>query len=87
MASLTAANTYTTPVLLQGGDGFDVVVQGTFSGTITAQISKDQSTWIDVDALNGAGILTGSLGSAWYVRAGFKLSAYTSGTANVEVYV
>lgn len=87
MASLTAANTYTTPVLLQGGDGFDVVVQGTFSGTITAQISKDQSAWIDVDTLNGAGILTGSLGSAWYVRAGFKLSAYTSGTANVEVYV
>ena len=87
MASLTAANTYTTPALLQGGDGFDVVVQGTFSGTITAQISKDQSTWIDVDTLNGAGILTGSLGSAWYVRAGFKLSAYTSGTANVEVYV
>lgn len=86
MASLTAANTYTTPVLLQAGDGFDVVVQGTFVGTITAQISKNQSTWVDVDTLATAGILTGSLGSAWYIRAGFKTGAYTSGTADVEVY-
>lgn len=87
MASLSSANSFTTPVLLQAGDGFDVVVQGTFSGTITAQISKNQSAWIDVDTLTIPGILTGALGSAWYVRAGFKAGQYTSGTADVEVYI
>lgn len=86
MATLSAANTYTTPVLKQGNSGFDVLVTGTFVGTITVQISKDNTNWYDVDTLSSAGVLAGLLGTAWYVRAGFKTGAYTSGSATVEVY-
>lgn len=86
MASLSAANTFTSPVLRQGGVGFDVTVSGTFSGTVSVQISKDQTTWMSVDSLTAAGVLSGLLGTAWYIRAGFETGAYTSGTAVVDVY-
>lgn len=86
MPALSSANSFTTPTLRQGDTGFDVVVSGTFSGTITVQISKDQSTWSDIETTTTTGVLTGKLGTAWYVRAGFKTGNYTSGTANVEVY-
>lgn len=86
MPALSAANSFITPVLKQGDVGFDVAVSGTFVGTITVQISKDQSTWIDIETLNAVNTITGKLGTAWYIRAGFKSGAYTSGTANVEVY-
>ncbi len=85
MPALSAANTFIPATLIQAGDEFDFSITGTFVGTVTAQISKDQSNWIDVDSLTIPGVLVGSLGSAWYVRAGFKTGAYTSGTANVEV--
>lgn len=86
MQSLSANNSFTPAVLRQAGDGFDVIVSGTFSGTITVQLSKDGSNWYDVDATTVPTVMTGTPATAWYVRAGFKSGAYVSGTAGVGVY-
>jgi glycerol-3-phosphate acyltransferase PlsY len=86
MQNLSAANTYTTPVLRQGGVGFDVVIAGTFSGTITVQVSKDQTIWYDVQTSTSPTVLAGLLGSAWFVRAGFKTGQFSSGVASVGVF-
>jgi hypothetical protein len=87
MHNLSAANTFTPPILLQGEDSFDVVVAGSFSGTITVQVSKDQSTWYDVQTATTPTVLAGLLGSAWFVRAGFKVGQWTNGTASVGVFL
>ena len=86
MPALSSENSFTPSVLKQGDVGFDVVVSGTFAGTITVQISKDNSNWIDIETISTRTVLTGLLGTAWYIRAGLKTGSYTSGTANVEVY-
>ncbi len=84
---LSAADTFTTPVLKQRSVGFDVGISGTFSGTITIQARKlEADDWIDIGSTDVPDVFTGEHATAWFVRAGFKAGDYTSGTAEVEVY-
>jgi len=46
-ASITAQDTFTTPVRLEGY--LNVSISGTFSATVTVQRSIDNATWMDVD--------------------------------------
>lgn len=83
-ASLTAANTYTTPVRVLGEA--NIWISGTWAGTITLQATYDGTTWIDVQAYtaNAVDVLyEPEVGIAY--RLGFKAGAYTSGTAVVRI--
>ncbi|AIK68531.1 hypothetical protein Lo5R7ANS_61 [Mesorhizobium phage vB_MloP_Lo5R7ANS] len=85
--NITAQNTFTTPVLIQGGNTFDVSVSGTFVATVTLQRSKDGTTnWVDVDTLTEPGEWTGDAGSAWFYRLGVKTGEFTSGTVVVDLF-
>ncbi|MER9195275.1 hypothetical protein NKI13_18530 [Mesorhizobium australicum] len=84
---ITAANTFTTPILIQPGNSFDITVSGTFVATVVLQRSKDGSTnWLDVASFTAPAEQTGSAGSAWYFRIGVKTGGYTSGTAVVDLF-
>jgi hypothetical protein len=84
MANLAALNAATTPILIPAGETFDVSISGTFVGTVTIQRSKDSTTWFSVEDITTPSQKSGVTGSAWYYRA--TLSAYTSGTAAVDLY-
>jgi hypothetical protein len=83
---ITAANTFTTPVLIQPGNSFDITISGTFVATVVLQRSKDQTNWLDVATFTAPVENTGSAGSAWYFRLGVKTGGYTSGTAVVDLF-
>lgn len=83
---ITAANTFTTPVLIQPGNSFDISISGTFVATVVLQRSKDQTNWLDVASFTAAAEQTGSAGSAWYFRLGVKTGGYTSGTVVVDLF-
>lgn len=83
--NISAQNTFTASKLIRPADNFDLLVSGTFVGTVTLQVSHNATTWYDVKEYTAASFETGDLGSTWYVRAGIKTGAYTSGTAIVEV--
>lgn len=84
--NISAANTFTTPVLVQGGETFDISISGTFVATVVVQRSKDAVSWLDVESFTAAAEKTGVSGSAWYYRLGVKTGGYTSGTAVVDIY-
>lgn len=86
MTQLSSADAYTPAVQVQGFRGWDVLVSGTFTGTISIQLSKDNATWHTIDTSDAPVIKTGTPASMWFVRAGFATGDYTSGTAEVEVY-
>lgn len=83
---ITTANAYSTPVLVQAGNSFDLSVSGTFVATVWLQRSKDQTTWLDVESFTAPTEKTGSAGSAWYFRLGVKAGGYTSGTISVDIF-
>ncbi|MER9605373.1 hypothetical protein [Mesorhizobium sp. M0243] len=84
--NITAQNTFTTPVLIQSGNSFDITISGTFVATVVLQRSKDQTTWLDVASFTAPVENTGSAGSAWYFRVGVKTGAFTSGTVVVDLF-
>jgi hypothetical protein len=84
-ASLTAANTFTTPVRVLGEA--NIWISGTWAGTITLQATYDDgATWIDVQnyTANAIDVLYEPEVGITY-RLGFKAGAYTSGTAVVRI--
>lgn len=84
---ITAANTYTAPVKIRGDEGYDVAVTGTFSATVTVEMSKDgENGWVPAGTTEDPAILTAYPATAWWVRAGVASGDYTSGTVEVEVY-
>lgn len=83
---ITAANTYTTPVLIQSGNSFDISISGTFVATVVLQRSKDGATWLDVASFTAPVEQTGSAGSAWYFRLGVKTGGFTSGPVLVDLF-
>lgn len=83
---ITAANTFTTPVLIQPGNTFDISISGTFVATVVLQRSKDQTTWLDVASFTAPSEQTGSAGSAWYFRLGVKTGGFTSGPVSVDLF-
>ena len=84
--NITAQNTFSTPVLIQAHDVFDITVSGTFVATVFLQRSKDSATWLDVESFTVPTEKSGSAGSAWYWRLGVKTGGFTSGTAVVDVF-
>ena len=82
-AAISAQNTFSDSVRI--GKYFNVSVSGTFSATVTAQRSYDNSTWYDVDSWT---VPTETVGYEpefiWY-RVGVKTGGYTSGTVNVRI--
>jgi hypothetical protein len=83
---ITAQNTFTPGILIQGEEPFDVSVAGTFVATVTLQRSKDNAAWVDVETFASPTEKTGEAGSAWYWRIGVKTGNYTSGTVTVNIY-
>lgn len=82
---ISAQNTFTAAVKRSAGRGFDVVISGTFSATVTVQASRDGTTWIDLEDFTAPAVKTGLASSELYFRAGIKTGNYTSGTATVEL--
>jgi hypothetical protein len=85
--NITAQNTFTTPVLIQAENEFDISISGTFVATVVLQRSKDGSTnWMDVDSFTAPAEKTGRAGSAWFFRVGVKTGGFTSGTVVVDLF-
>lgn len=84
--NLSAADSFTDPILKQPKEGVGISVSGVFSGTVTIQRSRDGTTWRDWATTTGAKEFDFESYSAHYWRAGFKTGQFTSGTAEVEVY-
>jgi hypothetical protein len=84
--NIIAQNTFTSPVLVQGGEIFDVTISGTFVATVTVQRSKDSVAWVDVESFTAPVEKAGVSGSAWYFRVGVKTGAYTSGTVVADLF-
>lgn len=84
--NLSAEDTFTTPVVVAGNTKFNVVVSGTFTGTISLQARRTEiDEWITLDTMTGPDIKVGELATAFYVRAGFLTGDYSSGSADVVV--
>jgi hypothetical protein len=79
--TLSAANTFTDPVLIIGD--FNLSISGTFSGTVTVQRSTDGTIWRDVDTWTIPAEEVGYDPMKNYYRAGFKIGNYTSGSATI----
>lgn len=83
--SITGENLFTDPAEMVGY--FNISIQGTWDGTVTAQRSFDGgSTWYDVSTWTAN---TEEYGfeperSVQY-RAGIKLGEYTSGQADIRL--
>lgn len=83
---ITAQDTFTPAVLIQGEDTFDISVSGTFVATVVVQRSKDSSAWVDLETFTVPTEKSGRSGSAWYYRMGVKTGGFTSGTIKVELF-
>ena len=87
-AAITAANTFTAPVLLNtGGPGrYNISVYGVFVATVTVQRSFDGgTTWLDVTNYSAPTEDQGvEIENALY-RVGVKTGNFTSGTVNVRL--
>ncbi len=85
-ASITAQNTFTDAVLLQGL--FNLVISGTWTGTVTFQTSFDGgSTWVDSDTFTANIHEIGDVAeddTAIY-RCGVKTGEYGSGTVGIRI--
>lgn len=81
--SITAQNTWTDPVQLQGF--FNLGISGTFSATVTVQRSLDNSTWWDVDTFTQETQDWGMEPEVMWYRVGVKTGEFTSGTVEVRL--
>lgn len=82
-ATITAQNTFTTPVQVNGW--FNLSLSGTFVATVTAQRSIDNSTWMDVDSFTTAVEQSGMEPEIIWYRVGVKTGGYTSGSAVIRL--
>ena len=82
-ASITAENTFTTAVRLEGY--LNVSISGTFVATVTVQRSIDNSTWVDVDTWTSPAEDYGFEPELMWYRIGIKTGEFTSGTAVVRL--
>lgn len=92
-ADLAAANTFTNPIRVTGigsQRNFLEMITGSFSGTITLQLSVGEpGAWIDTNQSYTGDISKGFIDNldnqVIYYRMGFKAGDYTSGTATVTL--
>ena len=78
--TLATDNAFSTSIQMSPGIGM-VATRGTWAGSITVQISDNNSTWYDVEIFTTNFAKTLNIGFKSYVRVGFNGSSHTSGTA------
>ncbi len=92
-ASIAAQNTFTTSMTV-GGSGNDrsitITLNGTWTATVTLQVSTDNSVWADVAGYVWTANVTGPYidgldGQLRYYRIGVKTGEYTSGTVSARL--
>ena len=82
--TITAQNSFTTPVRLTGF--FNLSIVGTFVATITVQRSFDEmATWNDVDTFTKPTEDWGMEPEVCWYRVGVKTGEFTSGSASVRL--
>lgn len=81
--SISAQNTWTDPVQLQGF--FNIGISGTFVATVTVQRSIDNSTWFDTDTFTSPSQDWGLEPEVMWYRIGVPTGGYTSGTVVVRI--
>lgn len=59
-----------------------IATSGTWAGTLTVQMSQNNSDWFDVESFTANFAKTINVGMKCYFRVGFKGSTHTSGTVN-----
>ena len=62
-----------------------IATYGTWAGTLTVQMSPNNTTWYDVESFTANFARTINVGFKSYFRVGFKGSTHTSGTANYMI--
>lgn len=83
-ASITAQNTFTTPVYILGD--FNFSLSGTWVATVFIQRSFDGSTWLDVASYTANIEDTGHEPETGVLyRAGVKTGGFTSGTVVARI--
>jgi hypothetical protein len=83
-ANITAQNTFTEPVRLEGY--FNLSLSGTWAATVTVQRSIDGATnWVDVDTFTAPTEDYGFEPEFMYYRVGVKTGGFTSGTVVVRL--
>ena len=82
-ANITAENTFTTAVRLEGY--FNLSISGTWVATVTVQRSIDNSTWVDVDTFTTNSEEVGFEPEFMWYRVGVKTAEFTSGTVVVRL--
>lgn len=83
-ATITAQNTFTTPVRLEGY--FNLSISGTINvgTTVTVQRNTDNgATWYDVDTFTGATEEYGFEPELMYYRVGIKTGEFGAGSSVV----
>lgn len=82
-ASITAANTFTDAVQLEGY--FNLSLSGTWVATVTVQRSIDNSTWVDVDTFTANSEEVGFEPEIIWYRIGVKTGEFTNGTVVIRL--
>ena len=82
-ASITAQNTFSTPVQLQGY--FNLSLSGTWAATVTVQRSIDNVSFVDVDTFTGNTEEYGFEPENMFYRVGVKTGEFTSGTVVIRL--
>jgi hypothetical protein len=93
-ADVSGPDQWTDPILVNGVGGerrFAVLVEGTWSGTVRLQYSvAEPGSWVDVQSYTQNVSFSNSDdldGQIIYYRIGIKGGEYTSGTAEVSLYI
>lgn len=95
IANLVASDTYTSEIIpitsedyrIKSVSALNISIRGTWTGTLTLQrMFSDEETWYDIDTFsyNTESRAIISENGVKY-RLGFKIGAYTSGTADVRL--
>lgn len=82
--SLITDNSFSGSLHMAPGIG-SVATRGTWVGSLTVQMSPDNTNWFDVETFTANFAKTINVGYKSYFRVGFKGSAHTSGTANYVI--
>ena len=82
--SVTGDDHWTSAIGLRNNIG-ELAITGSFTATVTLQVSYDGTNWVDVETFTTADhkTITGIEGTQW--RAGIDTGDYTSGTVTVRL--
>jgi len=86
-ANIGAENTFTSDIVVDGGESPFISLNGTWVGTVTVQRSLDNgSTWLDYyQYTSNITVSYEEIQDGVRYRVGIKSGDYTSGTVNAEV--